>query len=121
MGIEELKDEPLSNTLCARIIAKRFLLAWNQMPTMPFRYASCGKAPKKVCDSAYKFILKLRAKKGQSLNCNQIPSSEKAKKSGFPGWDSNFDAAAEKAWADNCNQNRVENQKPPDYRASQEQ
>ena len=119
LDVQELTEEPLSESLCARIIAKRFLKTWKKMPNTLFRKQSCGNAPLSVCNTAYRFILKQKLKEGKNPKCGSSISSQEAIALGFPGWDPELDHAAQIAWKNTCDQIHGENHKPPDYVESQ--
>ena len=121
LGVDELDEEPLSQTLCSRIIAKRFLSHWEHNKSTPFRYSACGKAPKTVCDSVYKFILKQQAKRGKQLVCNEVITPTRAFELGFPKWSEPMNSSAVNAWENGCKQQSGQNQKPPDFQESQSQ
>jgi len=119
MDIEELKEDPLSETLCSRIIAKRFLKTWKKLKTTPYRYTACGNAPKSVCEAGYRFILKQRIKDGIRTDCSTAISSERAVELGFPSWENAMESAVSREWENLCKQLSGQNQKAPDHQESQ--
>ena len=59
--VGEIKEDPLSETLTARILAKRFMNKWRNDTSQNILFSKehCGTATERVCTNAYRFTLKL--------------------------------------------------------------
>jgi hypothetical protein len=114
-GVEELPEEPLSQTLTARIIARRYLV---QNRALPFDAPFCGQAPPSVCTDAYRFAIKLSGRGSLPSDCTLPMGMDRAAAAGLPVWAPAFAGPAQAAWQNLCSRSSGRGHRPPDHAAS---
>ena len=101
----EIENDPLSHSLVARILARRFRNRGKKDNALSFSTAHCGNAPSSICQQAYRFVIKLE--KRIPRPCRTSPIQVELKEQGFPLWAENFSASAQKVWQEICFNQRV--------------
>lgn len=102
VDVGEIKEDPLSETLTARILAKRFMNKWRNDTSKQIRFSQehCGTAPEHVCANSYRFTLKLSRRKPSTCITPMDPLL--VQQAGMPLWTAEFDLLAMDAWEDFC-------------------
>ena len=104
LGGTELRNDPLSQTLVSRIIARRFLQQWQKNNQLLFPSGFCGAASSDICMKGYRFVLRLRKRLPEPCT---IPSSKSVQESAmFPLWEPFFQAYARQVWSEICRNSR---------------
>ena len=98
--VGEIKTDPLSQTLPARILAKRFVSKWQKNKSLQFSKEHCGTADEIICANAYRFTLKLSRRKPKVCVVPMDPLVVKQAK--MPLWSAEFEILAMDAWEDFC-------------------
>ena len=98
--VGEIKEDRLSETLTARIVAKRFVSKWHKNTTLVFSKEHCGTAGETICANAYRFALKLSRRRPK--NCVSPMDPIIVKQARMPLWDEDFEMLAMDAWEDFC-------------------
>ena len=98
--VGEIQEDPLSQTLPARILAKRFVSKWQKNTTLQFSKEHCGTANDFICTNAYRFTLKLSRRKPKVCVVPMDPLV--VKQARMPLWSEEFDMLAMDAWEDFC-------------------
>jgi hypothetical protein len=98
--VGEIKEDPLSQTLTARILAKRFVSKWKKNNELLFSEEHCGTAGMSICSDAYRFSLKLTRRRPQV--CVVPMDVLLVKKARMPRWSEDFELQAMDAWEDFC-------------------
>ena len=118
LQIEELKNDPITETLVSRIVARRFLLAFKKDSTLEFSSSFCGTAQPENCIDAYRFVIKMAGKGRLPSNCSLPMDHQRVQQLSFPVWGDAFEKQAQKAWKNLCSHATNRNQKTPDHQAS---
>ena len=100
LGGTELSNDPLSKTLVARIVARRFLKEWRLDQELRFPDHFCGNLEQEGCRLAYRFVIRLQAKK--PTPCRIPPSLDALKISQIPYWEDFFYDDAVRIWSEMC-------------------
>ena len=100
LGGTELSNDPLSQTLVSRIVARRFLKEWRLYPEIRFPGRFCGNLDDEGCQLAYRFVLRIHAKKPNP--CHVPPSFDVLKKMQIPYWEDFFHDSAVRVWSEAC-------------------
>ena len=104
LGGTELRNDPLSQTLVSRIIARRFLQQWQKNRQLLFPSGFCGAASSEVCMKGYRFVLRLRKKLPEPCI---MPSLKNAQEEAmFPFWEPLFQDQATRVWSEVCRNSR---------------
>ncbi|MEC7984164.1 MAG: hypothetical protein VX278_03305 [Myxococcota bacterium] len=96
----ELQNDPLSHSLVARIIARRFRKRWQRESSHTFSATDCGSAPPTICQQAYRFAIKLE--KRLPKPCRTAPRREELLSQQFPVWQDSFSDSAMGVWRELC-------------------
>ena len=96
----EIENDPLSQSLVARILARRFRNRWQKERTLSFSKVYCGRAPSSICQQAYRFVIKLE--KRTPTPCRTVPIPAELTAQGFPIWADDFSASARAVWQELC-------------------
>ena len=100
LGGTELSNDPLSQTLVSRIVARRFLKEWRLDSDVRFPSHFCGNLDQNGCRLAYRFAIRLRAKKPKP--CRIPPSLDALKNNQIPFWEDHFHDDAVRVWSEVC-------------------
>ena len=100
LGGEELKEDPLSKTLVARITARRFRKKWREERDLLFSKEHCGSASEDICTMAYRFVVRL----GGSIPrpCRVPPKHQHLREKNIPRWSDDFHSQAISVWSELC-------------------
>ena len=118
IGLGELSDEPIHETLTARVVARRFEAGWRSSPRLRFSVDQCGELPQDVCIDAYRIAIKQIGRGRLPKSCRLPMKVEQVLEVGLPGWVSNMDEILQPAWKSLCHATYGP-QKAPDYASSQ--
>jgi len=100
LGGEELRNDPLSQTLVSRIIARRFLKQWRKDNKLLFPSKFCGTASEDICMKGYRFVIRLG---NQLPKPCKVPSSQSlSTELRLPYWEDAFQAKAFRVWSEIC-------------------
>ncbi|MAA79987.1 MAG: hypothetical protein CL916_12100 [Deltaproteobacteria bacterium] len=100
LGGVEIANDPLSQTLVSRIVARRFLKEWRLNEDIRFPDQFCGNLDQTGCRLAYRFVIRLHAK--NITPCPIPPSFETLKKYHIPYWEDDFYDDAIRVWSEVC-------------------
>ena len=118
LQIEELQEDPISETLVSRIAARRFLQVQKKDPQVVFDSAFCGTAKTANCIDAYRFAIKMAGKGRLPKNCTLPMDRQRVVAAGLPSWADSFSASAQEAWQNLCSRQNNRNQKASDHHGS---
>ena len=100
LGGVELPNDPLSDTLVSRIVARRFLKAWRVDSTIRFPSTYCGNIEQEGCKRAYRFVIRLGRKMPKP--CGVPPSFDALTLAKIPRWENDFYDEALQVWSELC-------------------
>ncbi|MBM75869.1 MAG: hypothetical protein CMK59_10755 [Proteobacteria bacterium] len=106
---EELKNDKISESLPAKIIARRFFQRYVDNKKIRFSEDMCGSAPREICTQAYRFVIQMqkdREKKTFPKPCSIPMSDHQVQAAGFVLWEEGFILSALEAWENTCRQNK---------------
>ena len=98
--VGEIKEDRLSETLPARILARRFMSKWAKNKNLLFTKEHCGNVTDEICTNVYRFTLKMSRRRPQ--HCVEPMDPLVIKKARMPMWDPSFETFALDAWEDFC-------------------
>ncbi len=105
----ELEEDKISESLPAKIIARRFFRRHKDSSELRFSMEACGSAPKSVCSQAYRFVVHMqKEREGKRLPrpCS-IPISEAQVISAeLVVWEDSFHQQALDVWENLCRQSK---------------
>ena len=118
LGLQKVSEEPIHETLTARVVARRFESDWRSNPNVAFSSEDCGDLPDAICIDAYRIAIK-QIGRGKLPNPCVLPMSvDSALNVGLPTWHSDLDDSVQAAWKSLCHATYGP-QKAPDYASSQ--
>lgn len=100
LGGVELSNDPLSETLVSRIIARRFLKAWRMDTQLLFPSNYCGSIGTEGCRLAYRFVVRLQ--RSVPKPCVVPPSFDALTQAKIPRWEDGFYDDALRVWSELC-------------------
>lgn len=118
LGLQKVSEEPIHETLTARVVARRFESGWRNNPSMPFSKDDCGELPDAICVDAYRIAIKQIGRGTLPNPCVHPMSIESVRSVGLPIWHTDLDDSVQTAWKSLCHATYGP-QKAPDYASSQ--
>lgn len=118
LGLQKVSEEPIHETLTARVVARRFESSWRNNPSMTFSSDDCGELPVAICVDAYRIAIKQIGRGKLPSPCVLPMSVESVRSVGLPVWNEDLEDSVQTAWKSLCHATYGP-QKAPDYASSQ--
>ena len=118
LQIEELQEDPISETLVSRIVARRYLQSRKKNPDLRFNTTFCGVASKANCIEAYRFSIKMAGQGKLPEDCTLPMDDRRLIEANLPLWEESFSLSAQSAWKNLCSRQTNRNQKTSDHHGS---